>query len=66
MPDPNPMTQQGSMGKDDRKVKIDGIEYYQPECHCEGNCHTCYLRPVPTVLNISLKKLLKTLTKGNK
>lgn len=39
-------------------VTIDGVEYYQPKCHCKGAGHICYLRPTPQTINIPIDKLL--------
>lgn len=42
------------------ELEIDGIKYYQPECHCIDGGHICYLRPMPQTVNISLDKILET------
>lgn len=46
-----------NMGK--RRVTIDGVEYWQPECHCEGGAHTCYLRPVPQETNLTVEQIME-------
>lgn len=42
-------------------IIIDGVEYWQPECHCKGPGHICYIRPVPQVVNVSMAKIIKKL-----
>ena len=44
------------------EVTIDGVKYWQPECHCDGTGHICYLRPIPQTANIDIEKLM---TGGN-
>lgn len=41
------------------KVTVDGMDYWQPDCHCEGTGHICYLRPMAQVINVPLEKILK-------
>lgn len=43
------------------RIVIDGVEYEQPECHCNGGGHICYLRPAAKKLNVSVEKILAAL-----
>lgn len=43
----------------DSEITIDGVVYWQPECKCKGTGHICYLRPLPTVVNIPIEKILQ-------
>jgi hypothetical protein len=46
------------------RITLNGVEYYQPECHCEpGMGHICYLRPVPQVIDIPIEKILEQIDK---
>lgn len=62
----------------DKVIEIDGVRYWQPECHCKGTGHICYLRPMPSVIegidlaklsgasgNMPLKSAQSDLTKGS-
>lgn len=45
------------------EVGIDGVKYYQPECHCEpGMGHICYLRPVPQTIDVPIEKILASIS----
>lgn len=47
------------------EVTINGIKYWQPECHCKGQGHICYLRPMPQIINVPIEKILANLTGGS-
>lgn len=38
-------------------ITIDGVEYFNSECHCKGAGHICYLRPVPNMVDIKVADL---------
>lgn len=51
------------------EITIDGVKYYQPECHCGTSGHICYLRPAPITINLPISKIISVtnnIKKGGK
>jgi hypothetical protein len=47
-------------------ITLNGVKYWQPECHCKHGGHIWYLRPMPQVINVPIEKILSKMgTSGN-